>query len=196
MEIKIMHSKKPNHVRIIGGRFRGRRISFLDLPTLRPTPHRVRETLFNWLAPMMPGAYCLDLFSGSGALGIEALSRGAEHVTFVDSNSHIVDHIKKQLVLLEVDYAANVLCATLPAILPAPKKPYNIVFLDPPFHQNMIANISHWLDQQAWLANVVFIYFEVESNLSPLPIPATWKTLKHKIAGKVGYHLLQKELSV
>lgn len=186
------HAKKHNQVRIIGGRFRGRRITFLDLPGLRPTPDRIRETLFNWLTPIIPDAYCLDLFSGSGALGMEALSRGAKHVTFVDSNSNVVGQIKKQLILLQVENSAEVLFTTLPAVIPPPKKAYNIVFLDPPFHQSMIAKISHWLEQQPWLADVVYIYIETETNLWPLPIPLTWEILKHKKAGNVSYHLLRR----
>jgi 16S rRNA (guanine966-N2)-methyltransferase len=183
--------KNCNQVRIIGGQFRGRKINFADLPGLRPTPDRVRETLFNWLAPVITSAYCLDLFCGSGALGFEALSRGARHVTFVDREAEVVSTIKKQLALFAITHA-SVYQAQVPQLLSSPTEPYNVIFLDPPFGQNLIDTAGKWLEQQSWLAENALIYVEAEIDLSPLPVPQAWEVLRHKTAGKVAYYLLKR----
>lgn len=101
-------AKGSNQLRIIGGEWRGRKLRFPDVPNLRPTPDRVRETVFNWLMPMIHGAHCLDLFAGSGALGLEALSRGAARTTFVDSHKKVTQFIQEHLTLLNANDRANV----------------------------------------------------------------------------------------
>lgn len=184
-------NKLCNQVRIIGGRFRGRKITFQDRPGLRPTPDRVRETLFNWLSPMIATAQCLDLFAGSGALGFEALSRGAQQVTFVDREASVVNAIKQQLALFAVTNAA-VYQANIPQQIASPTEPYNLIFMDPPFEQNLIAISCNWLEQQDWLAKEVWIYIEAEAELSPLPVPSSWQLMRHKTAGKVAYNLLKR----
>jgi 16S rRNA (guanine966-N2)-methyltransferase len=179
---------KHNVVRIIGGQWRGRKLHFPAISGLRPTPDRVRETVFNWLAPVIHGAYCLDLFAGSGALGLEALSRGATHVTFIDQDREIVNYLKQQLVLLKIE-RANVYYEKFPLIKNNFTKNFNIVFLDPPFNQNLITTCCQWLTENNLLAPNAYIYLETEAELKPLPIPDDWELIKSKIAGQVGYHL-------
>src|SRR5689334_13621175 len=119
------------NIRIIGGTWRGRKLLVPDVPHLRPTPDRVRETLFNWLAPVLPGAHCLDAFAGSGALGFEALSRGAAQVVMVDESPVVIKHLQAQAVILKTTQA-EIYRANVPQQLKKPAKPFDIVFLDPP----------------------------------------------------------------
>lgn len=177
-----------NTVRIIGGQWRGRKIHFPAISGLRPTPDRVRETVFNWLAPVIHGARCLDLFTGSGALGLEALSRGAAHVTFIDQDRTIITHLKQQLATLNADNT-EVYCAKFPFTTKEFSKKFDVVFLDPPFHQNLIAPSCQWLTENHLLAPDAYIYLETEASLKSLPIPNEWTLIKSKTAGQVGYHL-------
>ncbi len=183
-----------NQVRIIGGNWRGRRLSFPSLPGLRPTPDRVRETLFNWLAPYIAGAHCLDLFAGSGAIGFEALSRGAESVLMLEKALPAVKQIKLNLERLSVTNAL-IYQSSAPegmAALPVPKRPFDIVFLDPPFREQWIARCCQWLEDNDWLAKDALIYIEAERELQPLPIPVHWRVLREKIAGQVNYSLVSR----
>src|SRR6185312_11393174 len=124
-------SSAPGKLRIIGGTLRGSRIAVPDFPGLRPTPDRVRETLFNWLAPVIDGAQCLDLFAGTGALGIEALSRGAAQVDFVESDARLADLLRANLTRLKQD--AQVHVGDAMRHLAQVSSRYDLVFLDPPF---------------------------------------------------------------
>ncbi|MGD8323368.1 MAG: 16S rRNA (guanine(966)-N(2))-methyltransferase RsmD [Gammaproteobacteria bacterium] len=124
-------STRPGRVRIIGGRWRGRFIDIPQIPGLRPTPNRVRETLFNWLAPEIEGAHCVDLYAGSGALGIEALSRGAASVTFVESNMQLVTALRAQLERLGA--TPDVVRDTAAAFLARTSDSFDLAFADPPF---------------------------------------------------------------
>src|SRR6185437_16727876 len=119
---------QKGQIRIIGGEWRGRKIKVPDIQDLRPTPDRVRETLFNWLSNIVPGAYCLDAFAGSGALGFEALSRGAKHVVMVDASLEVVSLLKEELVVFKSD-RADVYRANLPQQLKTPTHKFDIVFL-------------------------------------------------------------------
>lgn len=184
---------KHGTVRIIGGQWRGRKLHFPALPGLRPSPDRVRETLFNWLAPVIHDARCLDLFAGSGVLGLEALSRGAAHVTFIDQNPEIVRYLREQLTILGAKNA-EVLCATIGKTGPSLPSPFNIIFLDPPFHKNLIEPCCRWLVENNLLAPDTYVYLETEASLKSLPIPAQWELLKSKNAGQVGYHLAMVRL--
>ncbi len=183
---------KQGQVRIISGKWRGRKLHFPAVLGLRPTPDRVRETLFNWLAPVIVGANCLDLFAGSGALGLEALSRGAAHLTAIDQSAALVDYLRQLIVTLKIEnmtiHRAPIPSADLPIPIKA-KGPFDIVFLDPPFHQDLIAPCCEWLEQQKLLAPEALIYLETEATLNPLPIPSHWQLLHSKKAGQVSYHL-------
>lgn len=186
---------KENEVRIIGGQWRGRKLHFPATPDLRPTPNRIRETLFNWLAPYLSEANCLDLFSGSGALGFEALSRYAKSVSFIERSSVLVAYLKAQLKQLGAENRAQVYQAQFPFVsteLFETKKPlFNIVFLDPPFHQNLLAPACTWLAQEGLLAPESLIYMEAEAKLKKLILPENWEIQQAKTAGQVHYALVK-----
>jgi 16S rRNA (guanine966-N2)-methyltransferase len=180
-----MHQHK---IRIIGGQWRSRILTFPDTAELRPTPNRIRETLFNWLSKEIVQARCLDLFAGSGALGFEALSRGADHVTFVDCHSATLTQLEQNIALFKTTQA-NVINLKIPSTYFPNTEPFNLVFLDPPFKQNLIGPCCEWLETQHLLAKNAYIYIEAEKNLYPLPVPSHWQVVKSKTAGEVGYHL-------
>ena len=182
-----------NQVRIIAGQWRGRRLEFPDLPGLRPTPDRVRETLFNWLAPVLPGARCLDLFAGSGALGIEALSRGAAEVVFVERQPVAVRALRENLARLKAETARVELADALAWLL-QPGTPFKIVLLDPPFGQGLLGPACAALEQNGWLADTAWIYLEAEMELEPAPWPVHWTPHREKIAGAVRYRLVRREM--
>jgi len=178
-------------LRIIGGDWRGSKIHFSPEVTLRPTPDRVRETLFNWLGASVRGARCLDLFSGSGALGFEALSRGAGYVLMVDASTKVVEQLRENATRLKFDHV-EFLNATLPETIEV-AQPFDIVFLDPPFLQGHVATCVAWLAQSGLLAKDAVVYIEAEKDLSPLPIPEGWEITHHKITGQVAYTLLKSD---
>ena len=181
-------SRAPNRLRIIGGRWRGSRIEFPPLAAIRPSPDRVRETLFNWLQQPIVGARCLDLFAGSGALGLEALSRGAAHVTFVDREPQVGRHLSQTLERLR-SRDATVVVEDAPRFLSRPPQPFDIVFLDPPFDSAVLEQVGGRL--QAWLAPDAYIYVESPADRSLAMLPAHWHVQRTKRAGQVGYHLLR-----
>ncbi len=178
--------RSPGKVRIIGGRWRGRRLPVPDLPGLRPTPDRVRETLFNWLAPMMERARCLDLFAGTGALGIEAASRGAASVTLVESSPPAAAALRKHAQVLDQAVVEVVIDEAL-AWLQGPVRAFDIVFLDPPFGQGLLPRCLDLLSQRGWLAPEAHIYLETE--LDDLVLPDGWQLTRSRKAGNVRYHL-------
>ncbi|MGC1854488.1 MAG: 16S rRNA (guanine(966)-N(2))-methyltransferase RsmD [Candidatus Aquirickettsiella sp.] len=186
---------KKGEVRIIGGRWRGRKLHFPAIPHLRPTPNRIRETLFNWLAPYLADAHCLDLFAGSGALGFEALSRQAPSVTFIEQSSLLVSYLRTQLKHLDAENRAQVYQAQFPfsaTQLFKVKKPlFNIVFLDPPFHQALLGTACAWLTKEGLLAPESIIYMEAEASLKKLLLPENWEIQHAKTAGQVHYTLIK-----
>jgi 16S rRNA (guanine966-N2)-methyltransferase len=182
-------------LRIIGGIWRGRRLRFPPSPEIRPTPDRVRETLFNWLAPRVPGARCLDLFAGSGALGLEALSRGAAHVTFVERDPRAAREIAARLEEWGAR-AASVEPADARAFLEGrPAAQFDIVFLDPPFASTLLEEATARLEQGGWLSDDALIYVERPADATaaaPGALPPSWTPLRAKQAGEVGYHLYSR----
>lgn len=185
---------QQGQVRIIGGQWRGRKLKIPQVPDLRPTPDRVRETLFNWLAPIIHGARCLDAFAGSGALGFEALSRGAAHVVMVDASATAVQLLQEELQLFKADNA-EIYRADLPHQLQRPHQPFDIVFLDPPYQANILLPCCFYLEEQGFLAASATIYLESDELLNPADLPPNWTLLKSKRAGQVAYHLvLRKQL--
>ena len=186
-----MWVRTRDQVRIIGGQWRGRKISFPALTGLRPTHDRIRETLFNWLMNDIDGAVCLDLFAGSGALGFEALSRGAEHVTFVDNEPKVIDSIHAAAKKLQTQ-AYDALLANVPGKTPLQtKKKYDIVFLDPPFHQDLLQPTCQWLQQNSYLEKGAYIYVEVETGAMPASFPVGWECYRHKKTSSIEYALWQ-----
>jgi len=181
-----------NQIRVIAGRWRGRRLQFPDLPGLRPTPDRVRETLFNWLAPALPGARCLDLFAGSGALGIEALSRGAAEVVFVERHPVAIRALRENLARLN-GAGARIEQAEALAWLRQPGTPFEIALLDPPFGEGLLEPVCALLERGGWLAPTAWIYLEAEAEAGPPSLPAGWAPHREKIAGAVTYRLARRE---
>ena len=184
---------KTGQLRIIGGRWRSRKLAFPDVEGLRPTPDRVRETVFNWLQSMVPGAYCLDLFSGSGVLGLEALSRGAVHTVFVDQDAAAARCIREHLTTLDVT-DAPVIQADVLAYLQGAPQCFDVVFIDPPYrHYDLLQACCARLETGGWLASRAYIYLETESSRDVPPLPPHWKVIRSKKAGHVGYHLVLRE---
>jgi 16S rRNA (guanine966-N2)-methyltransferase len=181
--------KPANRLRIIGGRWRGRPLEFPPVDAVRPSPDRVRETLFNWLQGTIVGARCLDLFAGSGSLGLEALSRGAAHVIFVDREPRLGRHLTATLQRLGAD-SAEVVVQDARAYLRSPPQPFDVVFLDPPFASDLLPEVCEAL-ARGWLAREAWVYVECPAD-RPLPaLPAGWSMHRAKRAGQVGYHLLR-----
>jgi 16S rRNA (guanine966-N2)-methyltransferase len=179
-----------NSVRIIGGGWRGRRVNFPDLPGLRPTPDRVRETLFNWLQYEITGRRGLDLFAGSGALGLEALSRGAGSVVFVEQAPAAARELRQQIELLGgKDRAVVHEMSAARFLRQPPAGSFDLVFLDPPFDTTALAGTLPVLASAAWLADGALVYVENERAAGVPALPAHWELLKSKSAGEVGYHL-------
>ena len=184
---------KPGYVRIIAGEWRGRRLQVLDLEGLRPTPDRIRETLFNWLSPHIAGAYCLDLFAGSGVLGFEALSRGAAYVEMVDQSAPLIKLLQEELAEFRAQKAL-IYRATVPTQLRAPKRPFDIVFLDPPYQANLLLPCCHYLETHGFLAPTAYIYLEAQEAIEDNELPSNWRLIKKAKAGQVAYHLAKREL--
>ena len=182
-----------NSIRIVGGLWRGRRIPFPDLPDLRPTPDRVRETLFNWLQPVIAGARCLDLFAGSGALGIEALSRGARQAVFVERSPEAARALGAQLERLGAGARGEVHCRDAQAFLRGAAVPFDVVFLDPPFGSRLLPDVLPLLEERGWVAPGGRVYVESARADGAPPLPHGWTLLRSKSAGEVGYHLARRE---
>lgn len=182
---------KRSQLRIIGGQWRGRKLFFTPEQGLRPTPDRVRETLFNWLSPEIHGAHCLDLFAGSGALGLEALSRGAAHCTFVDTSDEAIEAITSHLRAVEAaDQAA---CLTKPAeqVLLATERKFNIAFLDPPYQQGLIEPSAALLQSMDILSPGALVYVETHASEALPKLPSDWNLRREKRAGDVAYRLFE-----
>lgn len=184
---------RPGSLRIIGGRWRGRRIVLPSHAAIRPTPDRVRETLFNWLTPVIDGMRCLDLFAGSGALGLEALSRGASEAWFVDKSEAAVARLTDTLRGLDCR-SANVLTADALHFLRQQNGGFDLVFLDPPFDAINLENLCTLLEAN-WLAPGAYIYLEA-SRENELPLmPETWSTVREKTAGQVRFALARRTVN-
>jgi 16S rRNA (guanine966-N2)-methyltransferase len=181
--------RPANQLRLIGGRHRGRRLSFPDQPGLRPTSDRVRETLFNWVAPLIEGARCLDLFAGSGALGFEALSRGAGEVVMVERAAIVARQLRVNAESLGMSNL-RVHQADALAWLETPGTPFDLVFLDPPFAEGLLAPAIERLDHHGWLAPGGRAYLEAPVQIGFPPLPESWELIRDKTAGQVRYGLV------
>jgi 16S rRNA (guanine966-N2)-methyltransferase len=160
---------------------------------VRPTPDRVRETVFNWLAPLLPGAFCLDLFAGSGALGFEALSRGAQHVVMVDQSRAVVALLQEEAKTLEADPAQlSIYQIKAPWQLHRVAHPFDIIFLDPPYDENLLIPSCNYLEDHGYLAASAHIYLESRAAVDPAQLPANWRMIKQQKAGQVFYHLVHR----
>ncbi|WP_024951848.1 16S rRNA (guanine(966)-N(2))-methyltransferase RsmD [Cobetia crustatorum] len=183
-------------LRIIGGRFKRRLLTVIDAPGLRPTPDRVRETLYNWLGVHVGGARVLDLFAGSGALGLEALSREAAHVTFVERDSRVARALQANLATLASDESlpasvmSNETIHWLDTAQP-PQGGMDLVLLDPPFRLDLAAPSCALLESRHWLSDSAMIYLEVEAGLDPV-VPANWQLHRESRAGDSHGRLYQR----
>ncbi|KHN57440.1 16S rRNA methyltransferase [Dickeya fangzhongdai] len=185
----------PGQIRIIGGQWRGRKLPVPDSPGLRPTTDRVRETLFNWLAPVIAQSRCLDCFAGSGALGLEALSRYAAHATLLEAERNVARQLTQNLSLLGADNAEVVNADTLQWLAKPAPQPYDVVFLDPPFRRGLLDDTLRLLEAGDWLAEEAWIYIETEAENRTLAIPSTWTLHREKTAGQVSYRLYIRHAS-
>ncbi|QIX95987.1 16S rRNA (guanine(966)-N(2))-methyltransferase [Cedecea sp. FDAARGOS_727] len=189
--------KKPQsagsgQIRIIGGQWRGRKLPVPDSPGLRPTTDRVRETLFNWLAPSMVDSHCLDCFAGSGALGLEALSRYAASATLIEMDRAVSQQLQKNLATLKANNG-KVLNANTLNVLAQPGTPHNVVFVDPPFRKGLLDETLALLEKNGWLADEALIYVESEVENGLPAVPKNWALHREKVAGQVAYRLFIRE---
>lgn len=178
-------------LRIIAGEWRSRQLPVLDLPGLRPTTDRVRETLFNWLQNDIASARCLDLFAGSGALGFEAASRGAASVTLLELQAAAADQLAANMQLLQAQNMQLVRADALNWLAQYQGEPFDLVFLDPPFASDLLEPAIRCLHQQQLLSIDACVYIECDIS-RPLPeLPPDWQLTKQKKAGQVGYYLIR-----
>jgi 16S rRNA (guanine966-N2)-methyltransferase len=176
-------------LRIVAGKWRSRLLPIADEPGLRPTSERIRETLFNWLDSTIEGSRCLDLFAGSGALGLEALSRGAGEVVFVENSARVAAVLKESVKVLEAS-SARIHKADAISYLKGEPEPFDIVFLDPPFAADLLEDLCRLLSEGNWLAEGARVYLEQDRE-RPLPeLPDGWTILNEKTAGQVRYALV------
>ena len=192
MAKKATQSARASTIRIIGGEWRSRKLTVPDAPGLRPTPDRVRETLFNWLAPTIQGARVLDAFTGSGALFLEALSRGASTGVAIDANTNAVNNLRRNLAVLQCDDAEVLRVDSLQYLSNKTEQGFDIVLLDPPFHQDLLLSACQLLEDNNWLNKDAWIYTESEQAPSSLGVPSTWRLHREKHTGQVHYTLWQK----
>jgi len=179
-------------LRIIGGKWRSRRLSFADMMGLRPTGNRIRETLFNWLAPYIADARCLDAFAGSGALGFEALSRGAAEAVLVEKDAAACRYLQANKQQLDANHATIINQDVLHWLANAREEPFDIVFLDPPFSENLFQGAIDALHRRRLVAPGGLIYLE-----SPLAeafaTPPEWHCIREKSGGSVRFRLLRAD---
>lgn len=185
-------SQGQGHLRIIAGEWRSRRLAVPAGDGLRPTPDRVRETVFNWLAPYIEGAHVLDAFTGSGALYLEALSRGATQAVALDSNPAAIANLRHNLEVLRCPRGQVIQSDALRYLQGEVKQQFDLVFLDPPFHQDLLANTCSLLEARGWLRDNAWIYTESEAAPSSLQMPGNWRLHREKKTGQVHYALWQR----
>ena len=186
-----MSNHQRQSIRIIAGKWKGRKINFPEQLDVRPTGNKTRETLFNWLQGELFGAKCLDLFSGSGALGLEALSRGAKYVRFVEKNNKTAGYIKKSLSEFEKEVTGEeVICADAIDWIQKNNEVFDIVFIDPPFNGDQIYEICQKVEATAMAKRL--IYLEWHSDIDNSLLPENWNFLKHKKFGSVFFALCSR----
>jgi 16S rRNA (guanine966-N2)-methyltransferase len=180
---------RPGRLRIVAGKWRSRLLDIADVDGLRPTAERIRETLFNWLAPTLAGSRCLDLCAGTGALGFEALSRGADAVVFVEKSPIAVRALRKNARVLDADGAEIHQDDALEFLASCRHEPFDIVFLDPPFAAAMHGELCRLLDERSMLRPGSLVYIEEDRATPAVELPASWSLTKSKTAGNVRYSL-------
>ncbi len=193
MKSKAAKLKAPGgKLRIIGGEWRSRQLPVVELPGLRPTTDRVRETLFNWLQNDVPGARCLDLFAGSGALGFEAASRGAAAVVLLEYQESAAKVLAQNIQTLKAGNIQLLRQDALAFLKSQPTHKFDIVFLDPPFDSDYLGEACMLLEQGGWLSEQACIYIESDSRHALPELPASWVQVRAKKAGQVSYYLIRR----
>ena len=181
-------------IRIIGGKWRGRKLSVLDKQGLRPTTDRVKETLYNWLMPIIQNSNCLDCFSGSGSLGFEAASRGAQSVTLLEKDKQVANQLKKNKQFIASNNIDIYATDTFHWLNKPAQKQFDVVFIDPPFHQSLIEKTITLLENNLWLNSSAYIYIECETTHDLTSyIPSNWYLHREKTAGQVHSYLFIRE---
>ncbi len=189
-------------MRIIAGRWKGRRIHFLT-EGIRPTADRVRETVFNWLAPWIQGACCLDMFAGTGALGLEALSRGADKAVFIELSRQTASQLKRNIAVLGCE-SAEVLQTDVRKLSFASRGPFDVVFIDPPFNKVEdkrgenpdLAELCTLIESAGCLSPAAHIYIELAKQTEFPLLPTGWAVIRESAAGQVQFALIQRQLEL
>lgn len=176
-----MNEKSLTSLRIISGKWKRSKIDFITKPGLRPTGDRLRVTLFNWLMNEIVGAHCLDLFAGSGILGMEALSRNAASTLFVEKDKDVCQYMQQHLARLKAENY-QILCTDAFIFLKKPDAQYlnkfNLIFLDPPFHQDWMKSVCVLLEESHLLAPGAFIYLKIEREHGSFETPTSWHLIR------------------
>ena len=180
----------PGRLRIVAGKWRSRLVNISSVPGLRPTSERIRETLFNWLASQVHGKRCLDLFAGTGALGLEALSRGAASVTFVEKSRDAARMLRHVCEELGADDAQVRCDDAFQYLRSGSDERFDLVFLDPPFADDSLADLCRLLTEHGWLSARAQVYLEQEKSKAPPDLPEGWVITREKTAGNVRYSLI------
>lgn len=183
---------RSGQVRIIGGQWRSRKLPVNDVEGLRPTTDRVKETVFNWLSPFVDNANCLDLFSGSGGLSFEALSRYANSALLLEKDRGAANQLQQNLRTLKCENAVVKNTDSLKYLSKSANQTFDLVFIDPPFRKNLLEKSCQLLEQHNWLSEKAVIYIEMESELVGVSLPSNWQCLKEKNAGQVIFSLWQR----
>lgn len=184
---------KLGQIRVISGQWRGRKLPVVNADGLRPTTDRTKETLFNWLAPYISGRNCLDLFAGTGSLGIEALSRNARTCQFVEKNKQAAELIRENMTTLKAEQAQyQVLHCDALMFLATCHQPFDLIFLDPPFKQGFIEKVITLIEQHNCLAPDGLIYLETEIG-AQVNVPNDWVCIKHSSTKTLTYQLYRRE---
>jgi len=183
---------QAGRLRIVAGKWRSRLLDIADVAGLRPTSERIRETLFNWLAPGIHGKRCLDLFAGTGALGLEALSRGAGEVVFVEMAPRAVRTLEQNIETLDAEGATVLQQDATDFLGAAQQEPFDVVFLDPPFAEDVLGELCRLIEEQEFLADEALVYLEQDRAKEMAVLPDNWRVLKNKTAGNVRYMLARR----
>ena len=184
---------QAGRLRIVAGIWRSRLLDIADVEGLRPTPERIRETLFNWLTPTLQGARCLDLFAGTGALGLEALSRGAGSVVFVERSAVAARQLQANIDVLGANSADVLNQDALRFLQGGTETGFAVVFLDPPFAADLLEETCKLLATQELLVDGALVYLEQDRSRPEPELPDSWQIIKNKTAGMVRYMLAQVE---
>jgi 16S rRNA (guanine966-N2)-methyltransferase len=189
----VSKSGKNNSVRIIGGDWRGRRLQVADVPGLRPSGDRCRETLFNWLQPWLDGANCADLFAGTGALGFEAASRGAASVLMIEKHPRALDVLRQGVEQLQAEQVSLQAGGAMTLLEDFKPESFDLVFVDPPFGSNLNGLVLERLDNNGCVRRGGFIYIESPATMK-LPPPRGWSLWRDQQLGEVRMQLFRRNM--